>query len=458
LWTLLVLVTGFAATVVPARDTLSSARIPTVPFGRRLVFVLVTGIPCAAQVVALLATIRSPPAGTGIFPELAILVVPVSLFLVLASFGLLIGAVLSWPFRGMLRAHTVAGAAIVFFSLTALARGDDPNPLVTGLFLFSGLLAALGSRWIEGQFPREGEQEGAPSGEGESPAVNGATASGRVGNFPAELAEKYEPVAFLGSGGLAHVYRAIDRASGREVALKIPLRSDEVTGKSFLKEIRGWEGLSHPHIVKVYEANILPVPYLEMEYIGRTLADMEKPLPVREAARICRDICRGLAYAHAKQVIHRDIKPHNILVTGDGIPKISDWGMSKVMDVPGMPTVTGFSLAYAAPEQLSPGTFGETDARTDIYQLGCVLYELLTGRVPFPGTDAAAVTAAILSSVPPRPSEINPAAEPLDGIVMKCLEKRPADRYQSAAELERDLDAFLSRSLREGDLDIFEDP
>jgi len=131
--------------------------------------------------------------------------------------------------------------------------------------------------------------------------------------------------------------------------------------------------------------------------------------------------------------------------------------MSKVMGVPGMPTVTGFSLAYAAPEQLAPETFGETDRRTDIYQLGCVLYELLTGRVPFPGTDMARVSTAILTETPRPPSEMNPEARPLDEVVMKCLAKRPEDRYQDAAELERDLDTFLSRASQYDDLDIFED-
>jgi len=386
-WTLLVLATGLVATVILSRDLLSSHRDPSHPARYRALALVVLGIPCVVQAMALHAIIRSPGTGTGLFFELAVIAVPVCLYLVLSSFGLIIGALLSWPFRGMLKAHTVAGAIMVFLSIFSLARGDDPEPFLTALLLLSGLLAALGARWQEGQYAPAGGP-GVPAQAGaEVPLdseVTRALSPRGQGMFPAELADKYSSIEFVGSGGLAHVYRAINRNTGGEVALKIPLRSDETTGKSFMKEIRGWEGLYHPNIVRVNEANILPIPYIEMEYIRRTLADLPKPLPVREAARICRDLCRGLSYAHEHQVVHRDIKPHNIMVTDEGVPKISDWGMSKVMGVPGMPTVTGFSLAYAAPEQLAPGTFGETDRRTDIYQLGCVLYELLTGRSPSP--------------------------------------------------------------------------
>ncbi|OPX73873.1 MAG: serine/threonine-protein kinase [Methanoregulaceae archaeon PtaB.Bin152] len=209
--------------------------------------------------------------------------------------------------------------------------------------------------------------------------------------------------------------------------------------------------------MRVSGVNILPVPYVEMEYVPKTLADVHKPLPVRSAARFCRDVARGLLFAHDRGIIHRDIKPHNILVTHEGVPKITDWGMSKVMGVTGMPTITGFSLAYAAPEQLAPQTFGETDQRTDIYQIGCVLYELLTGTVPFPGNDMVKVSALILSEVPKRPSTLNPDALPLDTIIMRCLEKRPEDRYQNVRDLIRDLDAFLLGEDPNDRYHIFED-
>jgi len=459
-WTLLVLATGLFATIIMSRDILSSSRDTSVPGTRRLLSLLILAIPGIGQSVALHATIRSPGTGMGLFHDLAIIVIPVSFYLILSSIGLIIGALSSWPFRGMLRVHTVAGVVIVFLSLFSLARGDDPAPFVTVLFLISGLLTVLAARWQEGQSATgESRASAGQDREGiadESDVTRAAPPEGQV-MVPRELGERYSGIRFVGLGGLAHVYRAIRRDTGEEVALKIPIRSDETTGKSFLKEIRAWEGLSHPNIVRVNEVNILPIPYIEMEYIGQTLADTPKPMPVRKAARICRDLCRGLAYAHERNVVHRDIKPENIMITGDGVPKISDWGMSKVMGIPGMPTLSGFSLAYAAPEQLAPETFGETDKRTDIYQLGCVLYELLTGRVPFPGTDMAQVTAAILSATPPPPSDINPDARLLDGIVMRCLAKTREERYQDAAELGRDLEHFLSRGSWRDFFDLFEE-
>ena len=157
---------------------------------------------------------------------------------------------------------------------------------------------------------------------------------------------------------------------GKTVAVKIPIRFDETTGKCFMKEIVAWEGLRHPNIVEITEVNILPLPYVEMEYVRSGLADLKTPLRPRKAAEIIMGVAKGLAYAHEQGIIHRDIKPHNILITREGIPKITDWGMSRLLGSSAVPTVTGFSLAYAAPEQVSPGRFGETDERTDIYQLG----------------------------------------------------------------------------------------
>src|SRR5690606_18961543 len=145
-----------------------------------------------------------------------------------------------------------------------------------------------------------------------------------------------------------------------------------------------------------------------------------KPLAPGDAARIIRDIANGLSYAHSQGIIHRDIKPQNILMTEDGIPRITDWGMSKVMGTGMLPTITGFSLSYAAPEQITPGKFGDTDQRTDVYQLGVVFYELLTAELPFEGDDISRVSVRILNDTPPPPSVLNPDARPFDGIVAKC--------------------------------------
>lgn len=264
--------------------------------------------------------------------------------------------------------------------------------------------------------------------------------------FPPELAERYDRVAFVGRGGLGQVFSAIRRDDGQEVAVKTPVTYDEATGKTFMKEMRLWEDLTHKNIVAVYSVNILPVPFVEMEFLPRTLEQLEKPVPMETAARIAAGIAAGLAYAHARGVIHRDIKPGNILLADDlTTPKITDWGMSTRLAASRDTSIAGFTLAYAAPEQIAPGRFGRTDARTDIYQLGAVFYELVTGKTPNAGESIAGFAGAVQNVQPVPPSRIDPDLARLDGIILTCLAKDPADRYQSAGEV---LDA-IETSMRE---------
>ncbi|MGA2161762.1 MAG: NosD domain-containing protein [Methanoregula sp.] len=264
--------------------------------------------------------------------------------------------------------------------------------------------------------------------------------------FPPELESRYVDIRHVGRGGVAHVFAAHRTSDHRLVAVKIPISFDEVTGKCFLNEITAWQKLRHKNIVEVLEVNILPVPYVEMEYVPGSLEAVAKPLPVWKAVHLVHGIADGLAYAHAHGIIHRDIKPHNILVTGDFVPKITDWGMSKVIATTmEKSSVAGFSLSYAAPEQVSPAEFGRTDIRTDIYQIGALFYELVTGSIPFGGESIVEVGNAIVRDDPIPPTEYNPDAEAVEKIILKCLAKNPADRYQSAADL---LDA-LSRYLDE---------
>ena len=262
--------------------------------------------------------------------------------------------------------------------------------------------------------------------------------------FPKELENKYTEIKFVGRGGIAWVFSAKRKTDGITVAVKIPISFDEVTGKCFLNEIAAWETLRHPNIVEVSAVNILPVPYVEMEFVPGSLEALDKPLPVWKAVHLITGVTDGLRYAHEHGFIHRDIKPHNILLTEDVVPKITDWGMSKVLaaDVK-KSSVAGFSLSYAAPEQVSPSEFGRTDERTDIYQLGVVFYELVTGSIPFGGESIVEVGNAILREQPIPPSEYNPDAEAVEKIILKCLEKNPADRYQSAAELHDALYGYL---------------
>ena len=265
-------------------------------------------------------------------------------------------------------------------------------------------------------------------------------------HFPPELENKYTGISYIGRGGVAHVFAARRKSDDKLVAVKIPISFDELTGKCFLNEIAAWEKLRHPNIVEVTAVNILPVPYVEMEYVPGSLEAVEKPIPVWKAVHLVKGIADGLDYAHSRGIVHRDIKPHNILITRDFTPKITDWGMSKIIATEmNKSSVAGFSLSYAAPEQVSPADFGRTDARTDLYQLGVLFYELVTGSLPFGGDSVVEVGNAIVREIPPLPSEYNPEAEPVEKIVLKCLEKDPKDRFQTAAEL---LDA-LARYLDE---------
>jgi parallel beta-helix repeat protein len=254
--------------------------------------------------------------------------------------------------------------------------------------------------------------------------------------FPNELESKYTEIKYIGRGGIAWVFSARRKSDAMMVAVKIPISFDEMTGKSFLNEIAAWETLRHPNIVKVTAVNILPVPFVEMEYVPDALESIEKPIPVWKAVHLIRGIADGLKYAHQQGFIHRDIKPHNILLDKDFVPKITDWGMSKVLaNEVKKSSIAGFSLSYAAPEQVSPSEFGRTDERTDIYQLGVVFYELVTGSVPFGGESIVEVGNAILREQPIPPSEFNSDAAVVEKIILKCLEKDPAKRYQTSAEL-----------------------
>ena len=239
--------------------------------------------------------------------------------------------------------------------------------------------------------------------------------------FPPELAEDYEEVEYIGKGGFARVFKA-KRKDGKVVAVKIPISLDEATGKSFIREIENWTKLNHGNIVRVYDYNILPIPYFEMELCDCSLADIKKPIEPEKAAWLIFNIAEGLKYAHSKGIVHRDLKPQNIMLK-DGIPKISDWGLSKVMTESTSTSVTAFTPYYAAPEQIAGG---DKDERTDVWQLGIIFYELVTGELPFRGDNVVEVGMAIATKQLIPPSGINPEAKDVEPIIMKCLEKDKA--------------------------------
>ena len=260
-------------------------------------------------------------------------------------------------------------------------------------------------------------------------------------HLPPALAKKYPGAEYLAEGGASRVFRVHDADRSRDVAVKVPIRFDEVTGTQFTKELQVWQGLHHKNIVGIYAANIFPVPYIEMEYVESSLASMKFPLETGPAVAIIRGVAEGLRYAHQQGIVHRDIKPGNILIAPDGTPKISDWGLAKAEGTK-QSGIIGFSLEYASPEQLAPNLYGEPGPWTDIYQLGVLFYEMLTGQVPFKGGGMGEVTHAILHDDPPLPQVKSPHAEVIQEIIIRCMKKSPKDRYSSVAEIIADLDTI----------------
>ncbi|AEF95684.1 serine/threonine-protein kinase [Methanotorris igneus] len=267
-------------------------------------------------------------------------------------------------------------------------------------------------------------------------------------SLPYELAQNYKDVELIGQGGFARVFKAVRIKDNLPVAIKIPISLDPQTGKSFINELKIWSSLDHPNIVKVYDYNVFPIPYIEMELCDADLNEYmkTKKLSLREISFLIFNIAEGLKYVHSKGIIHRDLKPHNILLK-DGIPKISDWGLSKVISQSTSTTRGGFTPYYAAPEQIRKEI---EDERTDIWQLGVIFYQLTTNQLPFKGDNLREIDMNILTKKPTPPKEINPEIDDtLNKIILKCLNKKPEDRYQSVLELQKDLAKYLQITFKE---------
>jgi hypothetical protein len=450
----LLLLTGVLCVIPLTADIVVSPRRPVkFPARKREIIGLIYLLIVAGLIGSVFLVYRTGILSETIPPFVAILI-PVSAYLALSATALFTGTLLSKSLKWTASGHLLFSLVGVFVATLALINTPAGlrNPLV---IIFSCALAGAAiARW-ESRFFNSVSPKEYPGSPGETIIIPKSPTI--PASFPAELLEKYSDPQLIGMGGVARVFRALNRQTGEEVALKIPVHFNETAGKCFMKEIKAWEDLSHENIVRIHEVNILPVPYVEMEFIETSLADLTKPLPSGDAARIVRDIAEGLSYAHSRGIIHRDIKPQNILMSEGGIPMITDWGMSKVMGTGFLPTITGFSLSYAAPEQIAPDRFGDTDQRTDIYQLGVVFFELLTAELPFSGDDISRVSGRIINEIPQLPSAINPAALPYDRIVARCLEKDPAARYQSIKELIEDLERILVTQIDIERYEVFEE-
>jgi tRNA A-37 threonylcarbamoyl transferase component Bud32 len=266
------------------------------------------------------------------------------------------------------------------------------------------------------------------------------------------LAGRYELESVLGQGGMADVYLATDHVLNRRVAVKI-LHQQYARDASFVtrfrREAQAAAGLNDPGVVRVYDTGSDDgTHFIVMEYVqGETLLQVirdEAPLTPGRAASIARDVAGALAVAHAAGIVHRDIKPANIMITPSGDVRVMDFGIARAVrseSVTQTATVLG-TATYFSPEQAQGQP---VDARSDIYSLGVVLYEMLTGKPPFSGETAVAVAYKHVREDPAPPTHLEPAIPPaLDAVVMKCLSKNPDNRYRSAEELGTDLDRYLA--------------
>ena len=271
---------------------------------------------------------------------------------------------------------------------------------------------------------------------------------------PQVLGERYEIGGVLGRGGMAEVHRGRDLRLGREVAVKV-LRQDLARDPSFQvrfrREAQAAASLNHPAIVAVYDTGedrttTGATPYIVMEYVeGDTLRDVlrrEGPLPPERAMALSADICGALDFSHRNGIVHRDVKPGNVMITPQGTVKVMDFGIARAVS-DSAATMTSTAAVIGTAQYLSPEQArGEgVDARSDVYSMGCMLYELVTGAPPFTGDSP------VVRGLPARPR--GPAAAVVDQpghpapswtpILLKAMSKNPANRYQSAAEMRNDL-------------------
>ena len=331
-------------------------------------------------------------------------------------------------------------AIIVIFAVLTVVLGDIYSFPMMQLFTVGSLILLvpyLVNLWIDHSYGSDMIIEGKEFNRLKKLSANA---------LPYELHSLYANPLYIGEGGFGRVFKGT-RDDGVDVAIKIPKTFDKRAEKTFVTEVSNWSRLAHPNIVSLYDYKILPIPYIETEFCDGKVQKGMKSL--KDAVSIVCDVANGLQYAHSKSIIHGDVKLSNILIK-NGVFKISDWGLSK-MKTEDSVTLSGATPSYAAPEQISQ-EYGRADERTDIYQLGNVFYELITGRLPFEG-DISQVYSAILKNQPTHPIEINPNAKPVDEIIMKCLNKNKNERYSNMGELLAELEKYKSHE----DTVIFDD-
>ena len=272
------------------------------------------------------------------------------------------------------------------------------------------------------------------------------------------LGNRYEIIKKIGNGGMATVYKATDKILKRQVAVKI-LRDEFTTDEEFIRrfevEAQSAARLTHPNIVSIYDVGVDGnLHFIVMELIqGKTLKEIiveeQGPLPWKWSVNVAIQIAQALEMAHRNNIIHRDIKPHNIIITEDGIAKVTDFGIAKAVS---NSTITAFGTTIGSVHYFSPehARGGFTDAKSDIYSLGVVMYEMLTGKVPFDADTPVSVALKHMQEEPTEPIEKNPnMPSSVNKIIMKALKKDATLRYQTSTEMLVDLKAALKNP--EGD-------
>jgi serine/threonine-protein kinase len=270
------------------------------------------------------------------------------------------------------------------------------------------------------------------------------------------LDDRFEITDIIARSGMASLFRATDRQAGKVVALKVPhlqIESDPAGFQRFQREEEIGLQLDHPYILRIFPVEKKSRPFIAMEYLeGQTLSELLKnvrPLPEPDAVRIASRICEALDYMHKRGVVHRDLKPQNVMLCNDGTIRIMDFGIAKSQQARRL-TFVGFTPAMGTPDYMAPeqvrGSRG--DQRTDIYSLGAILYEMATGETPFGGDSPYVIMNARVTGDPQAPRKINPKLTPvIEEIILHAMERDPKRRYESALAMKRELDDYESVEL-----------